>query len=238
MLHSAKFSDVETPYNIPLYYPAEVARFVKISTFRVRRWLQGYEYFYDSEWIKQPPVIKKRDHKIIPYRYASFYDLVRLLFVKRFLDYGLSLQKVRRAFAEAEQILGTNHFIHQSFFTDGKNICLKIRNKGRGDAILELLSQGQWVISEVIEKLAYQIDFDTSTQIALRWFPPEGKHLVVLDPQVSFGRPIVFKKSVTTENIYNLYIAEEKNADAVAEWMDLDLKEVSAAISFEENLAG
>lgn len=222
-------------YNYPIYYPAEVSRLVKISTPRVHRWLIGYEYDYASERIKQPPVVKRKwddnDHR----NYASFYDLVDLLFVKHFLKYGISLQKLRKAFKEAEDIIGTPHFVHQNFFTDGKKICLKV--KDTGGAILELLSNGQWVISEIIAQLAHQVDFDSATKFACRWFPPEGDHLVVLDPWISFGRPAIFKKGVMTENIYGFYIAEGKKEQSVCNWMGLERKEVLAAVKFEEHLA-
>jgi len=225
----------ENPYNIPLYFPAEVARFANISKYRVHRWLEGYEYSYESERIKQPPVVKKMGRDIDYPNYASFYDLVDLLFVRHFLDYGLSLQKIRKAFNEAEQILGTSHFVHQSFFTDGKNICMRVKDKG--GAILELLSNGQWVIRKLIEQLAYQIDFDRTTQFACRWFPTEGNRLVVLDPCVSFGRPTIVKKGIMTENIYNFFIAEGRKEYSVGSWMNLERKEVMAAVKFEESLA-
>lgn len=221
-------------YNNPTYFAAEVARLVNISTWRVHRWLKGYEYDYESRRRRQKPVIQRAwQDKNYPH-YASFFDLVELLFVKRFLDYGLSLQKLRKAFDEAKDILGTEHFTHQSFFTDGKNICLKVKKKGA--AILELLSGGQWVISDIITQLAHQIDFDKSTELAIRWFPLEGSRLIVLDPLVSFGRPIIAKKGITTENVYDLFIAEGEEIQPVCNWMNLTSKEIEATIKFEKHL--
>jgi len=217
------------PLEAPIYYPAEVARFVKIHPSRVHRWLKGYEYTYESYRKKQKPIIK-----VIPKNYASFLDLVDLLFVKRFLDYGISLQKLRKALEEAKEILGTDHFARESFFTDGKYICLQVRDKG--DAILELLSGGQWVISNIIKQLAHQIDFDQITALACRWFPLEKNRLVVLDPNRSFGRPIIERTGVPTETIYNLYLAEKKKIKPVCNWMSLSYDEVEAAIKFEEYL--
>jgi uncharacterized protein (DUF433 family) len=218
-----------------LYYSAEAARLAKISVYRVHRWLEGYEYTYEEERIKRPPVLKIRKKQVLHPNYASFYDLIDLLFVKRFLDYGLSLQKIRRAFREAEELLETTHFAHQIFFTDGKNICLQMR--GKGEAILELLSDGQWVISDVIKQLTHEIIFDQVSQTALRWFPLEGNRLVVLDPCVAFGRPSIVQKGIITENIYDLYRAEGSNVEAVGNWMSLKPEEVEAAVKFETHLA-
>lgn len=228
-------SKPECPFDRPLYYSAEAARLANISVYRVHRWLEGYEYTYEEERIKRPPVLKTKKEEFLRPNYASFYDLIDLLFVKRFLDYGLSLQKIRRAFREAEELLGTIHFAHQIFFTDGKNICLQMR--GKGEAILELLSNGQWVISDVIKQLAHEIIFDRVTQTALRWFPTEGDNYVVLDPCVAFGRPSIVKKGIITENVYNLYLAERNDIKAVSDWMSLEPEEVGAAVKFEMHLA-
>jgi uncharacterized protein (DUF433 family) len=228
-------SKPECPFDRPLYYSAEAARLAKISVYRVHRWLEGYEYTYEEERIKRPPVLKTKKEQVLRPNYASFYDLIDLLFVKRFLDYGLSLQKIRSAFIEAEELLGTTHFAHQIFFTDGKNICLQM--KGMGEAILELLSDGQWVISDVIKQLAHEIIFDQVTQTALRWFPAEGDNYVVLDPCVAFGRPSIVKKGIITENIYDKYLAEGMDVKAVSNWLSLAPEEVGAAVKFEIHLA-
>lgn len=215
------------------YSVAETARLVGLTASRVRRWLRGYDYTYAEEVHHQEPVIRRGGTEGTPS--ASFLDLVDLLFVKRFLDHGHSLQKVRSALAEATDILGTNHFARQSFFTDGKNIYLEVRE--RGDAILELLSGGQWVIAPVIQQLAEQIDFDSPTGLARRWYPLGPDGLVVLDPQISFGRPTIARKGVATANVYDFYVGERRQLDPVCEWMDLERQEVAAAVDFEERLA-
>lgn len=227
---------LEEQYYTPRYFTAEASRLVHISNARIRRWLEGYEYEYASELRRQKPVVRKGMQSPDYPNYASFLDLVDLLFVKQFLDLGISLQKLRKALKEAKEILGTDHFARQSFFTDGRNICLELRDKS-DLAILELLSGGQWVIKEVILELAKRIDFDETTELARRWYPNEGDGLVVLDPLISFGRPIIIKKAITTENIYDLYTAEGEKIDPVCDWMDLTDKEVEAAVKFERHLA-
>ena len=234
-------SEFKEQYNIPMYFTADVARLVDISRYRVRRWLEGYVFTLESGRRRQRPVVQRAWQDQVYPHYASFLDLVELLFVKSFLDHGVSLQTLRKALDETKEILGTDHFARQSFFTDGKNICLKIKKsvkgKEKGEAILELLSGGQWVISSVIKQLAYQIDFDETTELARRWFPVEGNRIVVLDPLISFGRPIINGKGITTENIFDLFIAEEKKMHPVCEWMNLTSEEVDAAINFEKHLA-
>jgi len=234
-------SEPKEQYNIPMYFTTEVARLVDISRYRVRRWLEGYVFTLESGRRRQRPVVQKAWQDQVYPHYASFFNLIELLFVKRFLDYGFSLQYLRKAFEEARNILGIKHFAHQSFFTDGKRICLKIKEKDiakkKNMAILELLSDGQWVISDVIIQLAHQIDFDKSTESAIRWFPFEGSRLIVLDPLISFGQPIIAEKGMRTENIFDLFIAEGKKMRPVCEWMNLTSEEVEVAVNFERRLA-
>lgn len=147
----------------------------------------------------------------------------------------MSLQKLRKALDEAARILNTNHFARRSFFTDGKNVFLEVREEG--EAILQLLSGGQWVIPDVIRELAHQIDFDTPSGLARRWYPlgPEG--FVVLDPLYSFGRPAIVGRGVATANVFDFFNAEGGRIGSACRWFGLKRREVAAAISFESGLA-
>ena len=194
--------------------------------------MAGYGYSYGDAVRHQPPVLRRGGTAS---SYASFLDLVDLLFVKRFLDHGVSLQKVRRALDEAHELLGTSHFVRQPFFTDGANIYLEVRDKG--NAILELLSGGQWVIAPVIRQLATEIDFGSPEGLARRWFPLGRNKPVVLDPFVSFGAPTVVGHGVKTANVHDLFVAENEKLAAVCAWWDLTERQAEAAVEFERRLA-
>lgn len=154
--------------------------------------------------------------------------------MKRFLDYGVSLQRIRGALDEARVILGTSHFARQTFFTDGGNIYLQLQD--RGEAILELMSGGQWVIAEVIRQLAKQIDFESPEGFARRWYPLGRGRPVILDPFVSFGAPSIVGRGVKTANIHDLFVAENEDASAVRAWWDLSNAEITAAVEFERGM--
>lgn len=205
----------------PSYAVADAGRLAGLTPGRVRRWLRGYEYSYGDAVRGQPPVLQGSETES---SYASFLDLVDLLFVKRFLDYGVSLQKVRRALDEAREVLGTNHFARQTFFTDG-------------GSILEIMSGGQWVIAPVIRELARQIDFKSPEGLASRWYPLGRNRPVVLDPMVSFGAPSIAGRGVKTINIHDLFVAEDERLEPVRAWWGLTDAEIQAAVGFERRLA-
>ena len=223
----------------PAYSAAEAGRLVGVAPGRVRRWLSGYEYTDGVSVRGLPPVLRGRAEMG---SYSSFLDLVDLLFVKRFLDHGVSLQKVRRALDEARAILGTPHFARRTFFTDGATIFLRLQEEAdkdgdKGAAILDLMSGGQWVIAPLIEQLAQQVDFDSAEGLASRWYPLGPEKPVVLDPKVSFGAPTIAGRGVKTLNVHDLFVAEGESLASVRTWWELTDAEIMAAVDFERQLA-
>jgi uncharacterized protein (DUF433 family) len=225
------------PWDVPAYTAAEAGRLVGLRAERIRRWLQGYEYRYHpsdgstDRRIWQAPVIRRGENEA---PYATFLDLVDLLFVKKFLDHGISLQKLRRALNEADALIGGHHFAQRSFFTDGRNIYLQV--KDRADALVELLTGGQWVIAPVIKQLAKEIQFHRGTGFAEQWYPLGPSSRVVVDPRIAFGAPTIANRGVETANVFDLYQAERKRVEVVCNWMELTAPEVEDAVRFEEQL--
>ncbi len=224
-----------------MYTPAAVGKLVGLHRDRVRRWLLGYEYSYTVQGTRrkktqrQGPVVRRRGTEGT--RHASFFDLIDLVFVKRFLDHGLSLQKLRASLAEASDLLGAKHFARETFFTDGKRLFLQVQNAATGaDSLMQLLSGGQWGIAPVIKQVARQIDFSPESGYATRWYPLGKSKPIVLDPSIAFGAPSLREKAVKTATVYDIYHGENRNVDKVAEWMNLSKKEVAVSVEFEESL--
>lgn len=232
-------SDLIKILEAPSYSLAETARLTELSSSRVRRWLQGYSYSYsvaDGQEIRhgsQEPVVERG--RTSGTSYASFLDLIDLLFVKRFLDHGFGLPTVRRALDEAREHLGTDHFARRTFFTSGKSIFLQMDNRGK--YIIKLMSGGQWAIADIIINLAKRIDFDEATDFARRWYPWGKNRPIVIDPLISFGRPSIIGRGTATESIYDLYRGENDQLEEVCRWMGLTMNEANAAVEFELQLA-
>lgn len=225
----------------PRYNPTTAARLVQLSQDRVTRWLRGYRFTYQTyqgeRQSKKPPVIQRRPAQWK--RYASFLDLIDLLFIKQFLEAGISLQTLRKALKEATELLDGYHFAQRYFFTDGERVYLDLKNhKEEARELFELLSNGKWVIAPVITQVAEQISFDETTGYAERWFPMGPEKPIMLDPGISFGRPAIVGRGISTANIYDMYVAEDQNYEVVCDWMQLQRDEVTAAVKFEEYLRG
>jgi len=66
------------------------------------------------------------------------------------------------------------------------------------------------------------------------WRPRSNR--VILDPQRSFGEPIVADEGIPTDILASAYVAEG-SVDAVARWYEVDPAAVEDAVEFEFSLA-
>jgi len=223
----------------PAYPTAEAGRFVGLAPGRVRRWLQGYEFTYETK--ASPRFHRSRKKPVVvaesrpAARYASFLDLIDLLLVREFLQLGVSLQKIRRAFDEVRQRRNITHLAYETFFTLGKRIYLEFQDLD--GAMIELMTGGQMAFPSMIAQLGRQIEFDPNTKMAVRWYPLHPDRLVVIDPFVSFGHPTISGRRITTSTVVDLFFAEGQQLDPVCDWMGVSPAEVTAAVRFENMLA-
>jgi uncharacterized protein (DUF433 family)/DNA-binding transcriptional MerR regulator len=226
----------------PTYTIAEASQLVRVSRWRISRWMRGYEYTYfvgkEKRDGKQESVIRQSDTP-----YVSFLDLIDLFFVKRFLDQGFTLQILRKALDEARKLLGTPHFARSKFFTSGNQIILELESKdnsNEGKCLIALMKSGQTVLPQVVEQLYDKVEFEdvTGYQFVNKWYPSGKQGLIVIDPQIAFGRPTLIGRGVAIENIYDLYMGENKKIEPVSHWFNIPRREINAAITFQNNLLG
>jgi uncharacterized protein (DUF433 family) len=219
----------------PAYTIAFTSRLTGITRWSVSRYLRGYEYVLDKKKKNRtykPPIVNQSEEDST---YASFLDLIDLLYVKEFLNRDFTLQYLRLALAEAKHHLGSPHFARSEFYTSSEQIILKLPKDG---ALIALMTGGQLAIPEIAKKLSKKLDFETATgyNFARRWYP-YGKNVpIVIDPQIAFGKPIVAGYSVATSNIYDLYLGENKNYKTVSRWFDIPVPEIKTAVQFEHSL--
>jgi len=216
---------------VGLYSFQEATRLTGASPAELRRWLHGYQ----SGETSVPPLWESElsSEKLDG---LSFHDLLEVRFVKNFRKYGVSLQTIRIAATHARDMFHSPYpFTCQRFQTDGKRIFGEaLRESGDKDMID--LRQKQFVFAKIIHPSLYkQIEFGIDDR-ALRWFPDKNKK-VMLDPAISFGKPIVADTGIRTDILYDAWQAENKNKQRVARQFEVPLQAVNAAIRFEEKLA-
>ena len=236
MINTSDPNKLITTLHTPAYYLADVSRLVGISKGRISRYLRGYDFqsslkgnIYNRH--KEPIIIDASTTG----SYASFLDLIDLIYIKEFLKRGFTLQYLRKALKEAEEYLGTPHFARSVFFTSGNDIIYKIPSDG---SLIALLTGGQIGISNVVEIFWDKLDFERVSEFgyARRWFPKGKNGGIVIDPQISFGKPTLIGTGIATQNIYDLYLGEGEVEDPVRKWFNIPITEIKTAVQFEQSL--
>jgi len=218
-----------------IYTLTTAAKILEMNPQKMRRWIKGYTYPKNMECHLVKPLFKtdfeyNPDDVII-----SFLDLAELLFIKAFIQHGISVQKIRKAAVTASSLLNTSHpFAIRKIYTDGKSIFARIAKEENDTSLLDLIKK-QFQFDEIVEPILFEcLDFN-AYDCAERWWPLGKRKEIVLDPSRNMGQPILNKYNVRTELIYDLYKTNH-SVNEISEWYELDKEAISTAISFEKSL--
>lgn len=223
-----------------LYAPGDAARMASlvaekpVSGQAVRRWLWGYSYRRDGDLRTGPPLWEPQVGTLDGDKVLTFRDLIEVLFVAVFRSKGVSLQTIRRVIERAGELFELSHPLSSlSFKTDGKTILADTVDDQERRLIFDL-DTGQYLLELVFGRLRAGLDY--TDLLAARWWPLGKKHLVVLDPERSFGRPIVVEEGVPTAALAGAFRAE-RSVGAVAHWFGVSEEAVQDALRYEARLA-
>ncbi|SEJ95936.1 MerR family transcriptional regulator [Paraburkholderia diazotrophica] len=223
---------------IGLYTFHEAAQLTKIPVRDLRRWLEGYSYRHTThdELVSVPPLWETElaDNDL---NGISFHDLLEIRFVQAFRQHGVSLQTIRLASRLARELFSTPYpFTSRRFQTDGRTIFASAIEETGETELLDLVKR-QYAFRKVIEPSLYRgIEFNQD-DIATRWYPTQRSKVVVLDPEIAFGKPIVTHGAVRTSILYDAFVTE-RDAVVVAKLFEVPATAVEAAVAFEESLLG
>lgn len=222
---------------VGLYTFHEASRFTKIPLRDLRRWLDGYSYRdkKHEEPVAVPPLWETEfaDDQVDG---ISFHDLLEIRFVRAFRQHGVSLQTIRLASQRARELFAIDYpFTSRQFRTDGRTIFASAMEETGETDLLDLVKR-QYAFRKIIEPSLYRgIEFNQD-QMAARWYPSPRNKMIVLDPEIAFGKPIVMDGGVRTSILYDAFVVEgDKNF--VAKLYEVPVAAVEAAVAFEENLA-
>jgi uncharacterized protein (DUF433 family) len=140
------------------------------------------------------------------------------------------MSKVRIAIDTARELYGVERpLMTIRFKTDGREIFTHEREADGASRYVNLSRTGQvaWkYIQDVLNDLEYE------SGVAVRWWPEGIASPIVIDPRISFGRPYVVRRGVSTDAIRSRFQSGE-SIEAIADDFDLSKEEVEAALRFE-----
>ncbi len=215
-------------YNIP-----EASALTGVSTGRIRRWLRGYRFRSGSQDHRSPPLWAPQLPDIEGKMALGFLDLLEVRFVDAFLSEGVTWPTLRKAAAKAADLVDSSHpFCTKRFKTDGRHIFAELLDT-TGEASLIELTKSQHYFEKIIRPYLKGLEFEADEPA--RWWPLGTNREVVLDPQRSFGLPIVDKAGIQTAVLAKA-VGVNKSVRQVAAWYETDLKAVRDAVEFERQI--
>ncbi len=197
------------PRDLPAYSIPDAAHYLRMPASTLRAWVvgQGYQTDAGRRRFFQPIIVLPDTAE----RLLSFINLVEahvLDAIRR--HHRISLQKVRRALLYLSKQFHSPHpLADQRFETDGMDLFID-----RSGLLVNISRDGQLAIRSVLEAYLRRIERDEAG-LAAKLYPftrkrtPEEPKSVVIDPFVSFGRPVLVGTGIPTAVIAERYKAGE-----------------------------
>lgn len=210
-----------------IYTYPDIMRIIGISRARIKGLVDGRATHQTS----RRPVIQKRSFIFDNREYFSFLDLIEIKFIKHFLDQGISRATIIKAYNKAREELNKEHPFATKFVANNTHNIFMDNEK----TLVSSLDNQVWMRELSKPDLLEGIDFEHD--LAARWYPYKDElPEIVLDPEYSYGMPILKSCNIKTSSIYDAYKAENQNADIVADWFDIPVDLVRQAVTYEQRL--
>ncbi len=195
------------PREVAAYPLFEAAHYLRLPAATLRSWVKGRYYETDSGPRFFSPVIKLPDPDLLSLSFVNLVEAHVLAALRR--QHGIPLRDVRLAVNYLKR-----HF-HQPrpladhpLETDGLDLFVE-----RFGSLVTATKGGQLALRDVLQAHLIRIDRDPSTNVAVRLYPftrsraIEAPRFVVIDPRVSFGRPVLTGTGIPTSAIADRYKA-------------------------------
>lgn len=211
--------DGRDPREVAAYGVSDAARFIDVPPATLRSWVSG-----------EPSLIAPADPGM---RRLSFHNLVEAHVLRALRTrHSVQMKHVRTAITYAERELGIDRLLlSKEMQTAGGDIFLE-----RFGQLVNLSRSGQLAMKELLTAHLERVERDSSA-IPIRLYPlvpgEKMERPVVIDPNVSFGRPTVVGSGIQTAVLVQRFDAGESLHDLAADY-GLPEERIKAAVLFEQ----
>lgn len=218
------------PRDIPAYSFREVALSVGVPASTIRAWCLGQSNFRS---LLELPREWKEQHAL------SFFNLIEMQVIAELRrDHRVSMPRVRAALQFLKDNVPVAHPLVEKEISVTPNQRVYIVHDGR---YIDISSGGQWPIDAVVRNLLRRVT--RGRRGIVSFFPrvamPKRLSIdadeyapIVVDPEVSFGRPVIAGTGIPTDVIAD----RRRGGDSIrkiAEDYDLAEEKIAAALTFE-----
>lgn len=221
---------LSNPTERPRYTIGQAAQYLRISATTLRSWVAGRPYPAGGGSRYSPPLIVRPDEQNSK---LSFNNLVEAHVLRALRTrHKVPMSAVRSALDYAE----SEFKIKRLLLSDELRAAAGTVFLERLDELIDLGRAGQIVLKELIQAHLQRIARNIEG-LPVRLFPVsirglDGPKVVVIDPQVSFGRPYISGKGVRTSTIVERLDAGESKEDVARDY-GLENFEIDEAILYE-----
>lgn len=219
------------PRDIPTYSIGDVARYLRIPSGTIRSWTVGRKYPTANGSCEFKPLIKIRDLKP---RLLSFTNLVEIHVLRAIRKHHkLQLDKVRTALDYIDEQFQFPHpLARERFRTDGVDLFIE-----RYNSLVNTSKREQTELKDAFNAHLERIEPD-DTGLAIKLYPftrseeEDNPQIVVIDPQISFGRLIIAGTGIATRVLADRYRAGDSIDDLAYDY-DCERLSIEEAIRCE-----
>lgn len=225
-------------YNEPAYRAAEAAHMLALPAGTLKAWSFGQDHRLEGGGRKQfLALIEAADTSARLLSFNNLCELHTLAAIRR--HYRIPMPAVRAALGYLKARLRTQRpLLAAEFLTNG--VSLFVQHAG---AVIDVSHEGQATLSDDLDRDLRRVERD-ARGIAVKLFPvtrdapgiADQPHLVVIDPKLAFGRPILANAGVTTAVIQDRFLAGDSPHE-MAEDYRVDEANIWEALRFEQRLA-
>ncbi|MEX0601243.1 MAG: DUF433 domain-containing protein [Rhodothermales bacterium] len=217
------------PREMPLYAVSEAAHYIGLPPSTLRSWVLGRRYPVSDGWNASDAIVRLPDQDD---GRLSFNNLIEAFVVKGLRKkHGASMMAIRKAAAYAEKELDVERlFLRDELCTNEGDLFWTQYSE-----LINLSRGGMIAMKQIVEAHLKRVERDVR-DLPLRLYPlipsRPGARTIVIDPSVSFGRPIVGSSGVSTAVVVQRIDAGEEIED-LADDYGLSEDEIRDAVVYE-----
>lgn len=211
-------------------YP-EASRAINVPRSTLGAWVRGQAYRRKEDVGYFEPVIERPDPEDSRLSFTNLIEAHVLRALRTVHD--VSMGAVREALDLAESEFGIERLlIHRQLCTSAGELFLD-----RYHQIVSLSNSQQLVIREMFARYLSRVEYD-DLDLPVRLYPltegplSDSPRIIALTPYVSFGRPVVLRRGVSTAAIRSRFDAGE-SIEHIADDYELSREEVQEAVRYE-----
>jgi uncharacterized protein (DUF433 family) len=215
-----------------IYTLPDAARILRLPLAKLRRWVGGY-YPISTNKVREP----QKHYGVGNYfsegegreKHFNFHTMIELYTVGKMRERGISAKTIREFKDDLSERFETDYpFALKGLMLNGKKLIAEMKDKH----LLEVGSGGIVNFDEILRPFCQNLDFDPTSDLVKSYHPDGRTSAVIIDPQRSFGRPVIGLSNITTEAIASLVRGGETLED-IADDFELELNQVKDAWNFE-----